>query len=395
MQYRKDLKSNNDLSIIGFGCMRFPKTLGIIDIKNTEKLILSAIERGINYFDTAYIYPGSEETLGTIVQKNNVRDKIYIATKLPIFMCSAASDFDKLFNESLKRLKTDYIDYYLIHNIGDIKAWDRLKKLGIEEWLAQKKREGKIKHAGFSFHGMRDEFLKLLDVYDWDFCQIQYNYSDENYQAGRTGLQAAAKKGISVIIMEPLLGGKLITGLPKKAQAEFKKAKPTSTPASWALNWLWDQSEVSLVLSGMSSMEQLNENIALAGNAKSNCFTEEDFSVIKKVLDAFSETYKVHCTGCNYCMPCPHGVNIPGCFAAYNQSFAHSITEGLKQYVLSTGALTANPHRAIQCVKCGACQAHCPQNIAIINELKNASKRLETLSMRAIIAIARAFSRKG
>ncbi|MCL2034560.1 MAG: aldo/keto reductase, partial [Oscillospiraceae bacterium] len=265
MQYRTDLKSGNKLSALGLGCMRFPRGAIQIDYKKSEKLVLDAIDAGVNYFDTAYIYMGSEEILGQIFKNNpGTREKIFLATKLPLRMCKSYDDFDKLFNIQLKRLNTDYIDYYFMHNLSSRKKWDELCRLGIEDWIAGKKAEGKIKLAGFSFHGSQSEFFALLDAYDWDFCQIQYNYANIHYQAGAAGLKAAADKGIPVIIMEPLLGGKLATGLPKHAAKLFSDVDASKTPAAWALNWLWDQPEATVVLSGMNTPEQLKENASLA-----------------------------------------------------------------------------------------------------------------------------------
>ncbi|MDR1256539.1 MAG: aldo/keto reductase, partial [Spirochaetaceae bacterium] len=252
-------------------------------------------------------------------------------------------------------------------------------------------RSGEIRRIGFSFHGSRDDFLAILASYDWDFCQIQYNYSDENYQAGRAGLKAAAEKGIPVIIMEPLLGGRLTTGLPKAASEAFRRTDAARTPAGWGLAWLWNQSEVTVVLSGMNRIEQLDENIRLADEARAESLGAAELAVFNDVRSIFNASCKVGCTACGYCMPCPRNVNIPGCFAAYNTSFAFSLIEGLKQYVTSTGATTANPHMAGQCVKCRKCEGHCPQNIRVSAELDNVKKRLEPFWVRAILAIARKF----
>ncbi|MCL2142500.1 MAG: aldo/keto reductase, partial [Methanimicrococcus sp.] len=267
MKYRTDIKSGNDLSILGFGCMRFPKNLTQIDINRTEQLIVKAVEEGINYFDTAYSYAGSEDVLGPIIEKNNLRDKIFLATKLPFMKCETYEDFESFFQIQLKRLHTNYIDYYLIHSLMDVDLWEKLCEMGIEKWIQEKKESGQIKNIGFSFHGIHDEFMKLLDVYDWDFCQIQYNYIDINYQAGAVGLKKAHSKGLSVIIMEPLLGGKLATGLPKTVVNTFNAANSSLTPTAWALRWLWNQKEVTVVLSGMNEMSQLEENIQTAENA--------------------------------------------------------------------------------------------------------------------------------
>ncbi|MCL2826897.1 MAG: aldo/keto reductase, partial [Eggerthellaceae bacterium] len=267
MQYRTDPKSGNELSILGFGCMRFPRILGKTDFNKTEQLVARSIEEGVNYFDCAYLYPGSEETLGTILQKNGLRDKVYIATKLPLMKCKTAADFDALFTTQLERLKTDHIDYYLMHNLSDMALWKQLGDLGVEAWIAEKKAQGAIRQVGFSFHGKNNEFLDLLDAFDWDFCQIQYNYLNITYQAGLSGLLAAHEKGLPVIVMEPLLGGKLAKNLPKAAAQVFSQADPKRLPADWAFRWLFDQEAVTVVLSGMNSDAQLEENLRTAQTA--------------------------------------------------------------------------------------------------------------------------------
>ncbi|MDR0409283.1 MAG: aldo/keto reductase [Spirochaetaceae bacterium] len=389
MQYRKDETSGGELSVLGFGCMRFPRSLGVIDMKKTSAMIAVAVERGVNYFDTAWIYPGSEEALGAALAEQKLREKVNIASKLPINACKNAGDFDKYFSQSLARLKTNYIDYYLMHMLTDMNSWERLKNWGITDWIEEKKRSGAVRRIGFSFHGGRDDFLALLDAYNWEFCQIQYNYSDENYQAGKSGLKAAAGKGIPVIIMEPLLGGKLVNGLPKAAHEAFKKADPDRSAAAWGLDWLWNQKEVSVVLSGMSSMKQLEENIELAENARADSLSPAHLAAFDEVKNIFNASYKVPCTACSYCMPCPQNVNIPGCFAAYNASFAFSFIEGLKQYVTSTGATSVAPRMAGQCVKCGKCEKHCPQEIKISALLKDVKARLEPFWLRAVLSLLR------
>ncbi|GHV69740.1 aldo/keto reductase [Spirochaetia bacterium] len=390
MQYRKDIKSGNDLSVLGFGCMRFPRTLGSIDMKKTEQLIQSAVEGGVNYFDTAYIYPGSEEALGTILDKNGLREKVYIATKMPIILTKGPDDFDKYFNKQLERLRTGYIDYYLMHMLTDTASWERLHAWGIEDWIAGKKKSGLIRQAGFSFHGSQGEFLKLVDVYDWDFCQIQYNYSDENYQAGVKGLKKAAEK-MPVMIMEPLLGGKLTVDLPRQAAEIWKKADAEVTPAARGLNWIWDQKEAVVVLSGMGEKNQLEENIRLADKAAPGMLNEEDRELYCRVREIMNRSFKIHCAGCNYCMPCPQKVNIPGCFAAYNTSFSLGWIQGMQQYATSTGITSVEPSGPSRCVKCGKCEAHCPQHIPIIQSLKMVRSRMEPLPVRCGLAIFRRF----
>ncbi|GMO60590.1 MAG: aldo/keto reductase [Treponemataceae bacterium] len=393
MQYRIDKKSGEKLSILGLGCMRFPKKRGKIDMEIAESVIMRAIDAGVNYFDTAYIYAGSEEALGEVLHKNNVREKIFIATKLPLIFCHSAADFDKLFEKQLSRLKTDYVDYYLMHMLTDRKLWQKLCDWGIREWLDAKKKSGAIKHVGFSFHGIKDEFLGLLDEYDWEFCQIQYNYANENYQAGTAGYEKAAQKNIPIIIMEPLLGGKLATALPKGAAALFTQKNAelgvNYSSAAWAFRWLWDKEHITVVLSGMSAVEQLEENLITADSPLP--LTAAEKPVYAQVLDAFNKSYKIPCTGCSYCMPCPKNVNIPACFSAYNTSFAIGMGAGRQQYMTSSGITSAQSTRARQCVGCGKCETHCPQNIAIRQELKRVCKRLDPWWFNIGVGIARAF----
>jgi predicted aldo/keto reductase-like oxidoreductase len=384
MQYRTDAKTGDALSVLGFGCMRFPRNAA-----QTESLIVEAAEKGINYFDTAYIYGQSEETLGAVLHKNNLRGKIFLATKLPLYKCRRTEDFDTLFHTQLERLKTDYIDYYLMHNLSGTALWQRMCALGIEEWIAEKKAAGQIRRLGFSFHGIHSEFLELLEAYPWDICQKQYNYVNVNYQAGAAGLQKAFEKGLPVIIMEPLLGGRLANALPAKAVSLFKSANPSLSPAAWALRWLWDQKAVTVVLSGMNAPAQLSENIALAQNALPETMPPDEKAVFGPVFEAFSAAFKVPCTGCNYCMPCPQNVNIPACFTAYNMSYAVGLVSGLQQYATSTAA-TADPQKnygANQCVKCGRCEKHCPQHIQISACLEKVAKRMEPFWFKTAVRL--------
>ena len=390
MQYRTDKISGNKLSILGLGCMRFPKNIAGIDMRKTEEMIMRAVEGGLNYFDTAWIYPGSEEALGTILEKNCIREKVYIATKLPLFFLKKPADFNKYFDQALKRLRTNYVDYYMMHMITDAYQWDKLKEWGIESWIAEKKKAGQIKQIGFSFHGSQSEFLKVLDNYDWEMCLIQYNYSDENFQAGVTGLRKAAAK-MPVMIMEPLLGGKLATGLPKEAVNIFKKANPNLSPAAWGLNWVWNQQEVTLLLSGMGDMVQLEENLRLADTARAGMLGESETIVYNRVLEIINRSCKIRCTGCNYCMPCPKGVNIPGCFSAYNASYTMGFVMGMHQFVNSTGLASEHSGSPSLCVNCGKCESHCPQKLPIVKHLGQVRRRMEPFWVKFIGVCARAF----
>ena len=375
MKYRKD-KYGNDISALGFGCMRFRRNGGGIIMAEAEQQLMAAIDAGVNYFDTAYIYPGSEAAVGEIFSKHQVREKVYIATKLPHYLIKSREGMERLFNEQLKRLKTDYIDYYLMHMLTDVQTWEKLKKLGILDFLEEKKQSGAIRQIGFSYHGNAAMFCKLVDAYEWDFCQIQYNYMDENSQAGRKGLQHAHAKGLPVIIMEPLRGGKLVNRLPQKAMDVFKAYPVQRTPAQWAFRWLWDQKEITCVLSGMNSMEMLADNVQTASETEIGELGSGEQEMLARVVAEINANMKVGCTGCGYCMPCPKGVDIPGAFAAYNRLASEGKFAGLKEHFMCSAA-RQDSTAAYQCIGCGKCEKHCPQQIPIRQELKNVRKELE------------------
>ena len=376
MNYRLD-KYGNPLSVLGFGCLRFPQKKGRIDMEETEREIKLAIEQGINYFDTAYIYSGSEAALGEILEKNDLRDKVNIATKLPHYLIKSAAGLDKLFDEELRRLRTDHVEYYLMHMLNDIEAWQRLKDMGIEDWIAEKKRTGQIRQVGFSYHGNTDMFCRIVDAYDWDFCQIQYNYLDEHAQAGRKGLNHAHAKDIPVIIMEPLRGGKLVKFLPTAAREIFEKYPVKRSPAEWGLRWLWNQKEVTVVLSGMNSQEMVLENIRVASETQIGEQGEAEKELYAAVVKAINANVKVGCTACGYCMPCPKGVDIPGTFAIYNRWYGEDKGGAFKEYLKCT-TFRKNSTAASNCIGCGKCEKHCPQGIEIRKNLKEAQKALET-----------------
>ncbi len=376
MKYRSD-RYGKQLSILGFGCMRFQQKMGKIDFNEAEREIMQAFHSGVNYFDTAYIYPGSEALIGEIFEKNGIRKRVNIATKLPHYLIKSRAAMDRLFAEELKRLRTDYVDYYLMHMLNDVDTWQRLRDLGIEDWLKEKKESGAIRQIGFSYHGNTEAFCKVVDAYDWDFCQIQYNYLDEHSQAGRKGLQYAYSKGIPVIIMEPLRGGKLVNLLPDEAKRIIAEFTPKRSPAEWAFRWLWDQPEVTVVLSGMNSLEMVEENVKLAAAVEIGEMDEPQKQMLARVVTAINAKMKVGCTGCGYCMPCPKGVDIPGTFAALNRYYTESKFAGLREYVMCT-TLRTNSAVASNCIGCGKCERHCPQNIEIRQMLKRARKDLES-----------------
>ena len=295
MQYRSDRKGTK-LSVLGYGCLRFTKENGKIDIDKTEKEIMEAIRSGVNYFDTAYVYGGSEAALGEILARNGVREQVYIATKLPHYLIKSKAGLEKCFQEQLKRLRTDHVDYYLMHMLNDVQTWQGLCAKGVDQWIREKQASGQICSIGFSYHGNSANFKELLDAYDWDFCQIQYNYLDEHTQAGREGLLYAESKGIPVIIMEPLRGGRLVQLLPEEAKLLFAEAVPKRTPAEWAFRWLWNQTGVTVVLSGMNSLEMVQQNVQVASESKAGELTGEQMELYEKVRQEINRKIKVGCT---------------------------------------------------------------------------------------------------
>lgn len=382
------MQQRNGYSILGYGCMRFTRNGNAIDFDKAEKEFMRAYELGVNYFDTAYIYPGSEELVGRIIEKNGIRDKIRLATKLPQYLIRNRAGLDRYFDEELKRLRTDYVDNYLMHHMTDINQWEKLKELGIEDWIAEKKKSGQIRNIGFSFHGNTNSFKAILNAYDWDFCLVQYNYFDEFTQAGREGIRAAHEKGLSVFIMEPLRGGKLVDLLPEKAKREIAEDPHGWTPAEWAFRWLWDQPEITCVLSGMNSVGMVEENCRIASEAKSGGYGPAEKEFISKIKSYIIESTKVNCTGCRYCMPCPKGVDIPAIFSCYNHMYSENKNSGRLEY-FQTVALRITPADASLCVKCGKCEQHCPQKIPIREKLVEADKALRPWWQKIYLKLAR------
>lgn len=378
MLYRKFGKTNEMVSILGFGCMRLPLLPGgkFSDI-NEElaiEMIRHAIDAGVNYIDTAYPYhgtgmasPGQSEPLVAKALKDGYREKVKVATKLPSWLVKSRADMDRLLNEQLERLQTDYIDFYLVHNINT-HVWPILKDNNVGEFLDAALSDGRIRHAGFSFHDRLTLFKEAVDYYDWSFCQIQYNYLDETFQAGREGFEYAAAKGLGIAIMEPLRGGKLASNLPNEVIDIFANAAGNRTPVDWALRWVWSHPEAAVVLSGMSNMVQVLENLQSANDAGN--ISPEELKVVDAVKDIFRKKTKVDCTTCGYCMPCPSGVNIPGCFSAYNNLAMFGNDDGYHAWL-------SPQQKASNCVECGECEKHCPQGIAVIDELKNVKATFE------------------
>ncbi len=383
MLYRKFGNTGIDVSVLGFGCMRLPLVGGIkkatdvfdaanpIDENYAVKLIETAIDAGVNYFDTAYPYHGglSEKFLGHALKP--YRDKIMLATKYPTWLTESAADFERVMGEQLERLQTSYIDFYLVHGL-DRPRWDRMKSMGIIKFLEDIKKDGRARFVGFSFHDEADVFKEIVDAYDWSMCLMQYNYYDEDFQAGRTGLEHAAAKGLGIVVMEPLRGGRLAAGVPDSVMNIWDRAEKKRTPAEWALRWVWNHQEVSTALSGMNSMEQLEENLRVAENALPGSLTAQELGLISEAKNEYHKLLKVGCTSCAYCMPCPSGVNIPMNLSLYNDTYLFTDAETPK---LLYGLLPPEI-KAENCAECGACEEQCPQGIKIIEELKNAHNRL-------------------
>jgi len=375
MLYRK-LKDDISVSILGFGAMRLPLVGGtqspvdsfnparLIDEEETYRMVDYAIEHGVNYFDTAYNYHGgkSEVVLGKALRPH--RNKVIIATKLPVFSVIGRDDFGRFLDEQLERVGTAYIDLYLLHGLNE-HTWAKVRDLGILEFLDRIQKDGRARHVGFSFHDTISVFKEIVDSYDWTMCQIQYNYLDEQFQAGKEGLHYAASKGLGVVIMEPLRGGKLANVSPE-VQSLLNSSPEKRTPAEWAFRWVWNHQEVSTVLSGMSSLDQVRDNIRAAEKGEANSLSTREIGLLNQAREVYRRMFKVDCTGCGYCMPCPTGVNIPSNLSLYNDVMVFNDPTGVMVY----NAFLSPAQKASSCTECGECEEKCPQNIQIREELK-------------------------
>jgi hypothetical protein len=365
MQYRQFGMLDWNTSVLGFGCMRFPTIggdSGKIDQEKTNEMIWRAVDGGVNYFDTAYVYhqQQSEVALGTALT-GGLRKKVRIATKLPIWLVQQANDFDRMLEEELQRLQTDRIDFYLMHAL-DAASWEKVQRLGLLKKAEQAAADGRIGYVGFSFHDNLDVFKQIVDGYEkWTFCQIQYNYMDVDFQAGKKGLHYAAEKGLAVVVMEPLRGGKLAADLPT-ARPIWAQAEQQRTPAEWALQWLWSQPEVTLVLSGMSTQQQVEENIRSAAQSRVGLLDAKELELVKQVRAALSGLSPIDCTQCEYCLPCPQGVNIPRVFDYYNRAAIYDDLDGTRE---AYERFFDAEQKALHCIQCGECVPKCPQNIPI------------------------------
>ncbi len=391
MEYRVNPRNGDRLSVLGYGCMRFTRKNGGIDQEKAEAEMLRGLELGINYFDTAWRYPGNEIAVGKFLAKGYRKD-VFLATKMPQYQLKCSEDAERYFQEELERLQTDYIDYYLMHMLSDFHSWERIKALGIVEWIEKHKQDGSVRNIGFSYHGGTEGFLQIIDDYDWDFCQIQYNYMDERGQAGIEGLKRAAEKQLPVVIMEPLRGGRLADKIPEEAAKAFAGANSRYSPAQWGLRWLFDQPEVTVVLSGMNSFEQLEENAAVASDTAPGSLTAEEHEVFSSVCKILCRAVKVPCTGCGYCLPCPHGVDIPTCFHCYNTKAVDGWFTAIKEYYMCT-TMKAKPSAASACVGCGKWEKACPQQLPIRKYLKEVKSALEGLPYQAAKRIGKLIMR--
>ncbi|MFW6304414.1 MAG: aldo/keto reductase [Candidatus Saliniplasma sp.] len=379
MHYRKFGELDWKPSALGFGAMRLPyegDERGDIKENESIKMIRYAIDHGVNYIDTAWPYHDKEsEKLVDKALKDGYRDKVKIATKMPSWEIEKVKDLDHYLNKQLEKLETNHIDFYLLHALSR-KHWETYQNLekDVFQWMKEKRDEGKISYLGFSFHDDLDMFKEIVDTYDWDFCQIQYNYLDQKFQAGREGLKYAHSKGLGVIIMEPLRGGKLAKEPPGSIKNIWKKADKDWSPVEWALRWLWDQPEVSLVLSGMSTLDQVKENVDIAADSGIDRLSDKDLKIVDEVAEKYREISPVECTGCNYCMPCPNDVAITSNFSLYNQAEIYDEYEENKEKYMER---LSEKKRASACVKCGQCEEACPQNLPIMDLMDEVTEYFE------------------
>lgn len=396
MQYRKVPKNGDELSVLGFGCMRLPLKGQVVDEERAIKQIRYAIDNGVNYVDSAPPYHNgeSEKVLGKALL-DGYRKKVKVATKLTPFMLSKPEDMDKMLSLQLQKLQTDHIDYYLLHGLEE-QFWKKLQGFGVLKFLEKAKADGKIVNLGFSFHGSRRTFKDIVNAYDWVFCQIQYNFLDEQLQAGTEGLKFAASKKLAVMVMEPLRGGLLAGNLPEEAKQLYLKSKVQWSPTEWGLRWVWNHPEVTLALSGMNEEKQVEENIKTAGTALPNALKADELGVVKSVAEAYRRLMKVQCTGCQYCLPCPSGVNIPRNFAMYNDYYMFGDEQRARAMyaMMLMGGLTGVRSDASLCKDCRQCMERCPQHIVIPEKLKLVAEELGGPKTEAFLATGRSSQRQ-
>lgn len=381
MLYRKMPKNGDELSILGFGAMRLPTMSdGSIDEEKATQMVRYAIDNGVNYVDTAWPYHmGQSEPFLARALADGYREKVKLATKMPQWMVKSQADMDNFLNAQLQKLNTDHIDYYLVHSLVG-SSWKTIWDLGLAEFLDRAKADDRIINAGFSYHGSGEDFKDVVDGYDWDFCQIQYNFLDQNIQAGTKGLEYAASRGLGVVIMEPLRGGNLADPVPSEVIDIWNEAEIERSPVEWALRWVWNYQEVTVVLSGMTEPYHVEENLKVAEEGFANSLTYEELNIIERAADKYRELMKVNCTGCRYCMPCPQAVDIPACFETYNNLFMFGGKDRLMMmYAAKLGGILRGAERnfASQCVQCGQCLDACPQSLPIPNLLEKVAEEFE------------------
>ena len=399
MQYRQMPRGKDRLSALGFGCMRLPTYFGgvgsaAIDREKAAALVRGAIDQGVNYLDTAWPYHlgASESFLGDFVLTDGYREKVFLATKLPCFLIRKTEAMQNIFDKQLQKLNTDYIDYYLAHSL-DATSWLSMKALGIIGFMDKLKSEGKVRHMGFSFHGKKEDFMQIVDDYPWDFVQVQYNILDEHFQAGIEGIQYAAKKGMGVIVMEPMRGGTLVDKIPSEVKRIYEGSGYNRTAADWAFRWIYNNPDVTVVLSGMSTKAQVDENVQVASESLPNGMSDDELAIVKTVKETYHRLLTVGCTGCAYCMPCPAGIDIPGALKNLNNyhMFKKSSAKFAHLRFAGVSTLDGKAHWTSACIDCGKCEDKCPQGVPVRKTFLQVQKELETPIIKAMAGIGRTF----
>ncbi len=390
MQYRVVPKTGEKISTLGYGTMRLPTKAGRIDVEKTKQQILYAIDQGVNYLDTAWFYHmgASESFLGEHILQGEYRNKVNVATKLPCFLITKASQFEEIFEKQLRKLQIDTIDYYLLHAL-DGETFIRMVNMGVLDFITKLKKDGKVRNLGFSFHGTHQEFIDIIDAYDWDFCQVQYNIIDEYFQAGIEGIKYAYQKKIAVFVMEPLRGGALVGKMPPQVDALYKQSKTKRSSVDWALSWILNHPEVTMLLSGMNDIDHIKENIEIASKQYPNTLTDLELDMLASVKDTYDSLLTVKCTACNYCMPCPKGIQIPDAFKALNDKHMFKSRLTKYMYVRAISFPKRKVAWASTCIDCKKCVKHCPQHINIPSELKKVSKELERIDSKIVSFLAK------
>lgn len=403
MLYRRMASTGDELSILGFGCMRLPQKAGRIDEERATRQLRGAIDRGVNYVDTAVPYHmGTSEPFVGRALSSGYRERVKLATKLPPWQTSTRDDMDRILGEQLERLRTDRIDYYLLHALNG-ESWTKLMGLGVLEFIEKARADGRVVNAGFSFHGSLPDFRRIVDAWGWQFCQIQYNYLDVRMQAGTEGLEYAASRGLGIIVMEGLRGGMLGRVPPREVQAVWNEAEVRRSPAEWALRWIWDHPEVQVVLSGMNDETHIEENLRIADEAFPNSLTEAELGLARRAAETYRELMKADCTGCQYCLPCPAGVAIPSCLQFYNSKLTFGDGKAPMYYALVVGAAMGGEQGlASLCKNCGVCVERCPQGLPIPDLMRKVADEFEGPSLplrmwlyRRMLGTARWLARRG